>query len=514
MLDTHCDEYRLASSRPDDPAQRPWTAAQLVLFRIYFLLVVQVILPVQPSRWKRFSLIRDLRDFVMWLNPLPSERFGYVTVAGDSGRYGIGSFASWGIAIGAAVLGGLIWTWLARNSSRREYHKLYYWTNLCNRYFLALNMLDFGYMKFFPEQMPFPTIANRHTLFGEIAAFRLYWHSVGLVTWYQVFLGFMELIGGVLMLFRQTTAIGAVVLCGMLFNIAHSNFAYDGGVQVHSATISLLAGFLFAEYVPDLWKLLIRREDVIPWHYHPHFDVPWKKVAFYGTRTAAWIFLLPVYGYVRYDLHYNTNMGKEPKAPGIPGTVGFYQVTRFIRNGEELPYSPLSPVRWQSASFEAASTFVYKVNRAMPVRLDNGADTFWDIEKRYEMAGFAGGRKYLFYDYDLSKQLLFLRDKNILTLHERQLYPGAAAAKGWKPAKVLTWHYTLPEKGHVTLSGMDEDGTTIEADLELIEEQQAIHIDSPVQGQPLHYDRTFYRRIPMSDKSFDGYGASPAQGPK
>jgi hypothetical protein len=516
------ESEKLAIATPvaaDDVSLRPWTAKQRILFRIASLFVLQIVLPVQSKRWIRISHVRSVREAIMVLTPLPGERFGYVTIPGESGRWGIESYASMGIALAAAIVAGLIWTWFARNSPRKEYNKLYYWVRLAVRYFLALNMLDFGYEKLFPEQMPFPSIANLHTQFGEINAFRMYWHHVGLVTWYQVFLGFMELSAGLLLLFRSTTALGAVIIAGMLYNVAHANFAYDGGVHVFSSTVSILALFLFAQYVPNLYRLLIEHKDVEPWYYYPKPSPGWKRWTFYSIRAFALFVCLVLYGYVRHDIHNNTSMSKEPRTPGLAGAQGFYLVTEFVYNGKTLPYSPFDPIRWQNADFEEYSTFVYKVNRPFSIRTDNGADTFLDVEKRYEMAGFAGGRRYFHYDIDNAHGTLILQDKNEpASLREKVQ---AATAQGlptkdmkWTPPQKLSWQFSRPSPGRIILSGVDEKKNTIYAVLDRVDEQQAIHIDSPVQGQPLHYDRVFYRRYPIHDSSFDGTGASSILGPK
>jgi len=298
--------------------------------------------------------------------------------------------------------------------------------------------------------------------------------------------------------------------------VAHANFAYDGGVHVFSSTVSVLALFLLAQYIPNLWKLLIERKDVQPWYYYPNPEAGWKRWTYYSIRAFAIFLCVVVYFYARYDIHMNTSMSKEPRTVGLPDAKGFYLVSEFTYNGKTLPYSPLDPVRWQNAIFEEYSTFVYKVNRAFPIRLDNGADTFLDIEKRYEMAGFAGGRKYLHYDIDDVNHTLTLQDKNLPTTarEQQQINTAQGTNVKFKPPVKMKWTFSRPSPTRIILSGLDEDKNSIYAVLDRVDEQQAIHIVSPVQGQPLHYDRVFYRRFPIRDRSFDGTGASTVIGPK
>ncbi|MGD0908363.1 MAG: hypothetical protein ABSA96_12325 [Candidatus Acidiferrales bacterium] len=189
--------------------------------------------------------------------------------------------------LAVALVGAAIWTWFARNSERKEYNALNYWLRLLVRYWVALNIMHYGIIKVFPMQMPFPSLSNPHTLFGEHAAYRLYWQHVGLSTWYEVVLGTLETASGMLLLFRRTTALGAALNIGLLYNVSHSNFAYDGGVHVLSAEISLLARFLLLQYIPDLWHLLIKKQDVQPNHYRPVFKKRWQQYTFQGVRVIA-----------------------------------------------------------------------------------------------------------------------------------------------------------------------------------------------------------------------------------
>jgi hypothetical protein len=491
-----------------DSAQNPeWTPWQRIFFRIGFLFIAQLLLPLQRGWYQHLASVRSLKAFYSLSGGLGLR---YLTLKSESGRWGIGSFVSWGIALLVAIVGAAIWTWFARNSSRKEYNALYYWTRLLVRYWVALSILHFGYLKVWPRQMPFPSISNLHTLLGETATYRLYWASVGFVTWYQVVLGVLEVTAGSLLFFRAATALGAVLNLGVLYNIAHANFAYDGGVHTLSAEISLLSGFLLLQYVPDLWRLLIKKESVQPHYYRPVFRRAWKRRAFLGAKIAAWILFIPCFAYATHDAFSNSNLSKEPRGPGLVGAKGYYNVTEFRLNDKVLPYSPLDPVRWHDVVFEDYPTLVYKVNRAFSLQLGNGSPAYKDVEKRYELSGFAGGRRYLHYEVDEAHQLLYLEDKNqgseFGDLDREVGRSGKTKAKPIpKPVK-LVWHYSRPSDSRIILSGPDDKGNSLYVVLDRIEEKYPIQIGSPLPGQPLHYDRTFTRRYPVTDRSFDSKG--------
>src|SRR5690606_15888011 len=109
------------------------------------------------------------------LSAAAGTRLNFIHIPTESGRWGAASFASWGLAALIALLVAAIWTILSRNSKRREYNVLYYWLRVIVRYRIALGLIAFGYIKFFPMQMPFPSISNLNTEFGDYAPFKLYW---------------------------------------------------------------------------------------------------------------------------------------------------------------------------------------------------------------------------------------------------------------------------------------------------------------------------------------------------
>lgn len=516
----------------------PWTAWQRAFFRVAVFFVIQLTVPFRAQFYQRLFPLHSLRD--LYTIAGGGGGVAYVTPVGDSGRWGLGGFVNWGIALLVAILLGGIWTLLARNSKRKEYTVAFYWLRLLTRYWVALNILHYAYIKIYPSQMPYPSISNLHTLVGETAPYRYYWAIVGLSTWYQVLLGIVEGIAGSLLFFRRTIAIGAILNLGILYNVAYGNFAYDGGVHLLSAEISLLAGFLLLPYIPNLYRLLIKKEDVVPHDYSPAFRLKWQRYAFTGFKYAAWTLFIPLYLYS--DIHHflYTNQSKEPRSPGLAGAKGYYNVTDFKLNGKEIPYSPLDPVRWHDVAFEDYPTLTYKVDKALPIRLENGGQGINDAEKRYELAGFAGGRTYLHYEIDAANQTLTVQDKNADTatrdangprtpalldqILKRGTDNGAASAgqanaqvrgrgRGGKKGEVkkLVWHFSRPSDSRIILTGSTFDNQEFYAVLDRVNENQAIHIDSPVQGQQLTYGRQFGRRYPVTPRSFDGTTDAPVR---
>lgn len=447
---------------------KAWRNTEKIAFRIAFIFFI---LLVFPYKWQWYVHLFSVEGLYEFLNTIASYRVNFLDIETESGRWGFASYGTWGLAALIAASGAAIWTIVERHRPRRTYDHLYYWLLVIVRYRIAIGLIAFGFVKFFPMQMPFPSLANLSTEIGDYAPFKLYWQIVGISFRYEIFLGFLEIAAGTLMLFRSTVVLGAIVNVGVLFNIAHANVSYDGGVHVYASYFVLLSLFILLRYIPNIWKLFIQGEPVTPAHYVPDFTKKWRKPVYIALKFIFVMFFLVFYGYSRYDRFYNYGRLKEPVVPGLPGAAGLYQVSTFVLNGDTLArYTPHDSVRWHNAIFERYSTFVYKVNKDLDIDLGNGGPGINDLLKSYEFTGRAGGWTYLYYEIDSTTNQLYLVDKNqkfsrrfSANLRERNdvglkaLYDTSVGDE----IKILRWDYERPSEGKIRLSGIDLNNDTI-----------------------------------------------------
>lgn len=463
---------------------RAWTGYEKFLFRAALIFFFLLIVPVDYTWYvKLFSV----KTFFAFLNTLTGYRPNFYPLHNESGRWGIGGYSSWGIALLAGLAGAAIWTLLARKSKRTEYNNLYYWLRVVVRYRIAIGIIAFGFLKFYPMQMPTPSLSNLDANFGDYNTYKIYWQVVGVSIWYEVVLGIVEILGGILILFRQTTALGAVLVGGVLYNIAHANIAYDGGVHVYASIFVLFSVFVLIPYIPNLWKLLIKSEDVTPHYYYPKLTKKWQRVTFHSAKYVVIFIFTILFGILRYDVHYHVGQLKEPITKGLKGAEGYYNVTEFRLNGKDLPYSPLDSIRWQSAVFEKWSTIIYKVNKPFGISLQNGGPSPKDVDRNYELAGIAGGRKFLFYTINAKKSQLTLQDKNRPPLNDED-NPDAGKPKpkkGKKKDQKLVWNFSRPSAGRIILSGLNEHKDSIYVVLDRVNRAYPVRIDRSKYAQQI-----------------------------
>jgi len=451
-----------------------WNRWEKILFRIAFIFIFLLIIPVTTD-W--YSKAISSKTVFAFLNNLTGYRPNFYSLQTPSGRWGIGAYATWGVALIVALLGASIWTFIARKSKRTNYNTLYYWLRVAVRYRIAIGIIAFGFLKLYPMQMPDPSISNLDTNFGDYNTYKIYWQIVGVSIWYEIVLGLVEIVAGVLLFFRGTVAIGAVLVAGVLYNIAHANFAYDGGVHVYSSFFVLLSLFLLIQYVPNLWRLLILKKEVSPNYYYPPLKTKKQRSIFYSTKYAFVIVFTIIFAYLRYDVHYHVGQLKEPITPGLPNAAGYYNVTEFKLNGKLLPFNPLDSVRWRSVVFERWSTLIYQVHKPFSISLANGTPNPKDIDRSYELAGIAGGRRFLYYTIDHKTQNLILQDKNRPSRDEDG--PGKKNKSKEKVVKEqkLVWHFKRDGKNRIILSGLNDRKDSLYVVLDKVDRKFASKLD-------------------------------------
>lgn len=392
---------------------RTWKQWQLIAFRISFIFFISICIPNNIEWYKHVINIdwtnlhyRDLYDIARFgsgLNFFGNSIFGNTLMG----------YANWIITFAFSIVGGLLWTFIdqKRNPQPTEYNVLYYWLRAIVRYRAAIGIIGFGFTKLFPVQMPYPSHGLLNTDFGDFTAQKIYWLSIGIVPWYQVFAGVVEIGAGTLLFFRKTTLLGAALLFGALGDIVYVNFAYDGGVHVYSSYFVLLSAFLIVHYVPALYNLLILEQPAKVVSFYPSFSKTWQQGIRVSLKVATIAIFLVLFFYLQW-INFLYDPYKQPSTKGVTALRGYYNVTEFKVNGKEIPYSPLDTTRWQDATFENWTSLTFKVNRPTPLDLSNGGgDPQRDINRTFELTGTGGGRRVFHYFADTIENVLYLQDK-------------------------------------------------------------------------------------------------------
>jgi len=121
------------------------------------------------------------------------------------------------------------------------------------RYFLALTLLNYGFAKVFVSQFPH-MMANMDARFVELSPMRVAWAFFGYSKGYQEFLGWGEVIPGILLLFRRTTLLGAILAFTVMLNVFLINIFFDVCVKLNSGIYAALALYIMLQETGRLWN--------------------------------------------------------------------------------------------------------------------------------------------------------------------------------------------------------------------------------------------------------------------
>ncbi|WP_316794408.1 DoxX family protein [Pedobacter frigoris] len=415
-------------------AFREWKAYEKNLFRFFFIfLLIQII----PLDWKFYSKLFSINWLHLHFHDLfELSKYQPRIFSEDQTRaWYTGSFVNWAFFAVIAGIGAAVWARL--DAQRKEYTVLYYWLRVIVRYRLAFVLITYGFIKFFPLQMPYPSLSNLLTNYGDYFAWKIYFQTVGIAPKYESFLGFVEILAAFLLFNRKTVTFGVGLIFGFLGNVAVANGFYDIGEEVLSTFIVLLAAFLFVYDIPRLYDLLVKEIPAKANRFIYNFDSKRLKNLRVALRTAFVLFVV-LFAYKAWD-NYTNDPYKIPHTPGLSKAYGYYQVREFVLNKDTIPYSKTDSNRWQDVVFEKWSTLTIKVNR--PVKVDfSSAEEFHqkDIDRNYELAGFAG-RHYFYYEADTVNHTLSLQNKNKNHRNEK-----------------LFLKYDRPNDSTIVLSGINE----------------------------------------------------------
>ncbi len=379
-----------------DSNWKPVEKLALRFFVIYFVLLTV------PLDWKFYRDLFDAEEgaagfFQLFKVSQYAPRFFSLT-----------GYANWLVAAALAAIGVAIWKKVEKSSP--DFEVLHYWLRVILRYRLAIGIIAYGFIKLFPLQMPYPSLSNLHTNYGDFFAWKIYFHTLGIAPGYEVFLGAIEVFAGILLLFRRTVTFGSGIIVGFTGNVWVANIAYDAGEQVYSGYLVVIALFLVVYDVPRLYRLLVRGQQTVANKFKPIFAQNPIKTWRIVLKTAFSLVVI-ILGASTYA-NYVNDPYKIPSTPGLPGTHGFYHVREFKFNNEVIPYSLTDLNRWQNVVFEKWATISIKI--AKPIILDqSNGDGFHreDIFRNYESAG-VGGRHYYTYVADTALRTLVLENKN------------------------------------------------------------------------------------------------------
>lgn len=248
----------------------------------------------------------------------------------------------------------IIWSLVDRK--RNNYEKAYYWLCVLLRYYLVSNMLGYGFAKVFHLQMPYPYLSRLLQPYGDSSPMGLAWTYVGQSKAFSVFAGVSEVICGLLLLFRKTTLLGALLSLVVMGNVVVINFCFDVPVKLYSIVLEIMALYLVAPYAKQLYTLLVsHKQGVLENQQQPLFAKRWIRISVKGLKIIfiADALILGVWNSV-------DSMKKYGDLAPKPPLYGIYNTITVIRNGDTIAPLTTDTTRWKQLVIQRSGVAVIK----------------------------------------------------------------------------------------------------------------------------------------------------------
>jgi uncharacterized membrane protein YphA (DoxX/SURF4 family) len=187
-----------------------------------------------------------------------------------------------------ALAATAVWTLL---DGRRANYALNAWLRVYVRFVLAAAMIVYGAYKVIPEQFGTPFPSDLLQPIGESSPMKLLWTFMGASIPYVIFTGAAELLGGLLLVARRTTLLGALVCIAVMSNVVMLNLSYDVPVKLYSSHLLLMAVFLAAPDLKRLASLFVWNRRVPPAEQRPLFASRRANRAALVFRTVFILFV-------------------------------------------------------------------------------------------------------------------------------------------------------------------------------------------------------------------------------
>lgn len=331
-----------------------WHPAKNFLFRFSF---VYFFLYCFPFPLDAFDLTRPLAqpyyNFIDWLVPLISNKWFHMKARAafpmfdkmDDSYYGL-AFLYLNLLITAMVV--FIWNFADRR--RENYEKLYQWLKLYLRYYLAAFLFGYGFIKVFPSQFQAITASRLTQTVGDQSAMLLAWNFMGYSTVMMRINGLAEVIGGLLLLFRRTSTIGAILSACLFSFVVMMDFCFNVPVRLLASHLLLISIFLMLEDRQKLLNVFFLNRAVPATLYTPLITHrKWRKVVHVFLAILAMSLL---YTSIIMAIDSEKKFGRD--APHIP-LYGVYNTAYFIRNNDTIPPLETDSLRWKQLVIDDSS---------------------------------------------------------------------------------------------------------------------------------------------------------------
>ncbi len=324
----------------------PWPFALKFALRFFFVFFILFVFFVPNGAVPLLnvfydSYIQPMHGLVVWLGAhvlhLPQPITTFTNGSGDT-TY---DYIVLLVCAVSGLVGAAVWSAIRRGPC--NYTKLYYWLIVVVRFYVAFTMISYGGVKVIKLQFPYPNLYRLLQPYGNSSPMGLAWTFMGFSEGYNYFTGLAELSCGILLLFRRTTTLGALIGFVVSANIMAINYCFDVPVKIVSTMLTVMCLFILSKDAGRFFNLLVLNRPAQPANLAPmRFRKKWKNIT---MATLKYLVIAYVIASTVNNLYYGyNNYGDHAPKPPL---YGIYEVKSFVRGKDTIAPLITDTTRWR-----------------------------------------------------------------------------------------------------------------------------------------------------------------------
>lgn len=358
--------------------QQSWTTIQKITFRFAFLAIGLFILIENNGAYPFYDVIMAypgelLHIFIPWVGKNILHLSYDITVFTNGSGDTTYDYVILFVILCLSVTGTIIWSVLDRN--RKSYSTLYYWLTVAVRFYVGLMLFNYGMYKVIKLQFPFPGVGRLMQPYGNSSPMGLAWTFLGFSKGYNLFMGVAE-VAALMLLFRRTVTIGAIITLMTTANVMAVNYFYDVPVKIVSTSLVVMTVFLLLPDLKRLFKFFFTGEATSL----PVMPAPAVRKE---LRIAGYSFkyLLIAYVLVMTTVELLASAKEYGDAAPKPALYGAYTVKSFVVNRDTVPPLTTDSTYWKHLIIQwgeyAQIRFLNDSTRGYSMTIDTVARTLY-----------------------------------------------------------------------------------------------------------------------------------------
>lgn len=253
----------------------------------------------------------------------------------------------------SAIITTVLWSIIGRK--RQAYNTAFYWFLVVLRFFLIASMLLYGFVKVFPIQFQQPSFIGLLQPLGEFSPMGLAWNYMGYSKGFGMFAGLMEITGGLLLIYRRTSTLGAFIIIGVMTQVTMMNMMFDIPVKLFSIHLVLMSSVIFMTDIKRFTAVFIKNKATERYAYF----YPNTSKSYHITMSRLKKVCIPILLIVGTILGYlgDLNISNKNHKPHL---YGIWETETFIMNTDTIPPLITEGTRWRYLIVEQKGRSVVK----------------------------------------------------------------------------------------------------------------------------------------------------------